>query len=134
MAAHARRLASLITPTYAKFINAQLVAPAVSQVVKPNELLSALARPVQVAHYELDRDASYLAATLLFGLMQGHPFLDGNKRTAFFITNEYLRLQGFPSLVDGREAWSIQDLAEPYISVARGQLDVAGLDLCFKRS
>ena len=79
MAAHAPRLARLFTPTYVSLVNAQLVAPAHSQIVKPNELASALARPLQVAHYEPERPASYLAATLSYGLIQGHPFFDGNK-------------------------------------------------------
>ena len=71
MATLATRLARLITPEYVCRINAQLVHPAQSAVVKPNELQSALARPLNVARYEPERDAVYLAATLAYGLING---------------------------------------------------------------
>lgn len=97
--ARAARLSHLLTPTYAARINAQLVHPAPSVVVKPHELASALMRPSQTAVYEPERSAVYLAATMAYGLMKGaqsrifglaerlaectpgHPFMDGNKRT-----------------------------------------------------
>ncbi|KAF8590845.1 hypothetical protein K439DRAFT_1627585 [Ramaria rubella] len=131
MAVHAQRLARLFTPTYASFINKQIVHPAQSRIVKPNELQSALARPMQVAYYEPDRPASYLAATLSYGIIQGHPFMDGNKRTAFFLANEYLRAQGLPGLADGGKVGKAYEellsIADRHIEVARGNLDVGGL-------
>ena len=102
------RLARIFTPTYARRINAQLVHPAFAHVLKPNELESALVRPMIVATYEPDRTVGYLAATFSFRLIKGaylsparydvgrrmmtsvrppcvgHPFLDGNKRTGEF--------------------------------------------------
>ena len=81
MSAHVPRLSRLFTPEYAKRINAQLVHPAQSVLVKPNELESALARPLHLAHYEPERPVAYLAATLSYGIVKGHPFVDGNKRT-----------------------------------------------------
>lgn len=45
---HAFRLARLFTPTYAARVNAQIVHPAAATVVKPTELISALARPLHV--------------------------------------------------------------------------------------
>ena len=94
----APRLAKLLTSTYACRLNAQLVYPSQQQVVKPNELESALARPMQVAFYEPHQSVRYPAATLLYGIIKGsvlqsyhktcnfkysigHPFLGGNKRT-----------------------------------------------------
>ena len=71
MSAHAARLARLFTPEYARRINAQIVHPFPSQVVKPNELESALARPVQVSIYEPHQPATYLAATLSYGIIKG---------------------------------------------------------------
>lgn len=131
MAAHATRLARLFTPEYACRVNAQIVYPARSQVVKPNELESALARPLHAAVYEPNRHATYLAATLSYGIINGHPFLDGNKRTAFFLANEYLRAQGLPGLLDeGKVSDGYKDLvdvAERYIGVATGTLGVEGL-------
>ncbi|TFY61211.1 hypothetical protein EVG20_g7142 [Dentipellis fragilis] len=128
MSAHAARLARLFTPEYACRINAQIVHPAQSQVVKPNELESALARPLNVSVYEPDRHATYLAATLSFGIMKGHPFLDGNKRTAFFLANEYLRAQGLPGLLDEGKTGSVYqgfiDIADRHIDTAAGKLGV----------
>ena len=41
------------------------------QVVKPNELASALMRPLQTSVYEPHRSPAYLAATLSYGIIQG---------------------------------------------------------------
>ncbi|KAI0334864.1 hypothetical protein GY45DRAFT_1055500 [Cubamyces sp. BRFM 1775] len=127
MAAHAARLARIFTSEYACRVNAQIVHPASAQLVKPNELQSALARPLNVAVYEPDRPATYLAATLSYG----HPFLDGNKRTAFFIANEYLRAQGLPGLLDegqiGDAHQSLVDVADCHIDAAAGRLGVEEL-------
>ena len=71
MSTQVARLARLFTPEYARRINAQIVHPAGSVVVKPNELESALSRPLHVAAYEPDRPAAYLAATLSYGIIQG---------------------------------------------------------------
>ena len=71
MTSQAARLARIFTPEYARRVNAQIVHPAQATVVKPNELESALARPLSVARYEPDRPAEYLAATLSYGLIKG---------------------------------------------------------------
>ena len=56
-------------------------------------LESALARPPQLAAYgELDTAA--LAAAYGFGLARNHPFVDGNKRTAFVAVELFLMLNG----------------------------------------
>ncbi|GLB43396.1 putative fic/DOC family protein [Lyophyllum shimeji] len=123
------RLARIFTPEYARRVNAQIVYPCQARVVKPNELESALARPVNVARYEPDRPVEYLAATLSYGLIKGHPFFDGNKRTAFFLANEYLRAHGLPGLLEECEDdRSLFGVADRHINVAAGLLDVAGLD------
>lgn len=71
MSAHAIRLTRLFTPEYVRRINSQLVHPAESVVVKPNELESALARPLNVAIYEPHQSPAYFAATLSYGIIQG---------------------------------------------------------------
>lgn len=81
MATQVLRLSRLFTPMYVARINAQIVYPAESIVVKPNELESALARPLHVAAYEPDKSPAYLAAQISYGIIKGHPFMDGNKRT-----------------------------------------------------
>jgi hypothetical protein len=71
MAAHAPRLARLFSPTFARAVNAQIVYPATSQVVKPNGLESALAKPLHKAHYQPESSAAELAATLSYGIIKG---------------------------------------------------------------
>ena len=56
-------------------------------------LESALARPRNLALYG-DPDAAELAAAYAFGLVRNHPFVDGNKRSAFVATELFLLLNG----------------------------------------
>jgi len=53
-------------------------------------LQSALARPVNLAEYEVP-DAAQLAAAYLCGIAKAHAFIDGNKRTAWVIAKLFLR-------------------------------------------
>jgi death-on-curing protein len=55
---------------------------------------SALARPLHLAAYG-DPDAAALAAAYGFGLARNHPFIDGNKRTAFVAVELFLQLNGW---------------------------------------
>jgi death on curing protein len=57
-------------------------------------LESALARPMQLAAYG-EPDAASLAAAYGFGLAKNHPFIDGNKRTAFVAVELFLALNGW---------------------------------------
>ena len=57
-------------------------------------LESALARPMQLAAYG-EPDAASLAAAYGFGLAKNHPFVDGNKRTAFVVVELFLMLNGW---------------------------------------
>lgn len=54
-------------------------------------LESALYRP-QSGYYD---DLPSMAAALFESLITNHPFVDGNKRVAFFGTDVFLRLNGF---------------------------------------
>src|SRR5687767_11708016 len=60
-----------------------------------NALGAALARPEQRWHYEPASDEADLAAAYLYGIVRGHPFVDGNKRTGFVIALIFLDLNGF---------------------------------------
>ena len=55
---------------------------------------SALAKPQNLAAYG-EPDFAELAASYGFGLAKNHPFLDGNKRTAFVAVELFLRLNGY---------------------------------------
>lgn len=54
---------------------------------------SALARPSQLAQYG-EPDVADLAAAYAYGLARNHPFVDGNKRTAFMTAVFFLELNG----------------------------------------
>ena len=54
-------------------------------------LESALARP-RIGHYKNIHEES---AALMESLAINHPFIDGNKRIAFFATDIFLRLNGY---------------------------------------
>jgi death on curing protein len=56
-------------------------------------LASALARPLNLAAHG-EADAAALAAAYGFGVARNHPFIDGNKRTAFVCCELFLTLNG----------------------------------------
>lgn len=58
-------------------------------------LESAMARAQNIAAYEPEADIARLAAAYGFGTAKNHPFIDGNKRTAFVATRTFLILNGF---------------------------------------
>ena len=55
---------------------------------------SALSRPKHAAMYE-NNNVIRQAATLCFGLIKNHPWNGGNKRTATYLTQIFLELNGF---------------------------------------
>jgi death on curing protein len=56
-------------------------------------LLSALARPQNLAAYG-EPDAAVLAAAYAFGISRNHPFVDGNKRTAWVLARLFIAKNG----------------------------------------
>lgn len=62
-------------------------------------LESALFRP-QSGYYE---SLPEMAAALFESLIINHPFVDGNKRVAFFATDVFLRLNGWKFQVEAAE-------------------------------
>jgi death-on-curing protein len=63
-------------------------------------LESALYRP-QTGYYE---DIIQMSAALFESLLMNHPFVDGNKRAAFFVTDTFLRLNGYRIKADSKSA------------------------------
>ena len=66
-------------------------------------LESALARPQNLLHYG-EPDLAALAAAYAFGIARNHPFVDGNKRTAWVAARLFLRLNKGQLTVDKAEA------------------------------
>lgn len=81
-------------------------------------LESALARPLNLAAYGKP-DHADLAACYGVGIAKNHPFLDGNKRTAFVAVELFLMLNG----------WQLNapdtDAVLTMLSVAAGKTDEA---------
>lgn len=82
-------------------------------------LQSALARPQQLAAYDTP-DVAALAASYASGIVGNHPFIDGNKRTAFVIANVFLLDHGYDISADDA------DIVTNVEALASGQLDEAG--------
>lgn len=81
-------------------------------------LESALARPQNLAAYG-DPDAAALAAAYGFGLARNHPFVDGNKRTAFVAVELFLALNGEELIADDVQC------VLTMLQLAGGELDEA---------
>ena len=68
-------------------------------------LESALGRPTNKYSYESPKPSlAQLAAAYAFGIARNHPFIDGNKRTAFVVCELFLRLnkQGLEASAEGK--------------------------------
>jgi len=66
-------------------------------------LLSALVRPQNLAAYG-EPDAAALAAACAFGVCRNHPFVDGNKRTAWVLARLFLAKNGRELVFDDADA------------------------------
>ena len=78
-------------------------------------LESALARPLNLAGYG-EPDAAELAACYAIAIARNHPFIDGNKRTAYVALETFLALNGFAFPA------SDEDSALTMLSMAAGDL------------
>jgi len=76
---------------------------------------SALARPATIHAYG-ETDLFRLAAAYAFGIVRNHPFVDGNKRTAFLAAYVFLRVNGHVLVADEVSA------AMMMLSLAAGDL------------
>ena len=79
-------------------------------------LESALARPRNLAHYG-EPDLCELAAAYAFGLARNHPFIDGNKRSAFVATELFLVVNGWQLVASDADCVLIM------LSLASGEID-----------
>lgn len=64
----------------------------------------ALGRPEHLAHYDPKADLAAIAAAYAFGLAKNHPFLDGNKRTAFVAMELFIADNGGQLIADDTSA------------------------------
>lgn len=82
----------------------------------PDGLESALAPPRNLAVYG-NPDGPALGAAYAFAIARNHPFVDGNKRTAWILCRLFLRLNGLALAFEARDAIGIMlDLASGEIA------------------
>jgi death-on-curing protein len=75
-------------------------------------LESALARPLNRHAYEGEVDRIRLAAAYAWAIARNHPFVDGNKRTAFIAAASFLLLNGLElDAPEGEAIAAMLDLA-----------------------
>ena len=79
-------------------------------------LESALARPVNQWAYGKVRDLAALAAAYAFGIARNHPFVDGNKRTAWVFARLFLALNGIAL------RFAPEDAIRAMLALAAGEL------------
>ena len=82
-------------------------------------LQSALARPKQLHAYGDAPDTIEMAAAYTVGIVRNHPFIDGNKRTAFVVGVLFLELNG------RRFTATEEDAAQAVLGLAGGTIDEA---------
>jgi death-on-curing protein len=93
-------------------------------------LESALARPNNLFAYSEQEDVSIArpAAAYAKGIVANHPFVDGNKRTAFTVAVTFLKLNGL-ELTATKE-----DRVLTFWSLAAGEISEEQLALWFERN
>ncbi|NJM72127.1 MAG: type II toxin-antitoxin system death-on-curing family toxin [Scytonema sp. RU_4_4] len=80
-------------------------------------LQSALYRPKNLLAYsESPPDAASLTAAYAYGIVKNHPFVDGNKRTAYVVMRTFLKLNGYDIQASNEEKYQI------WIDLAAGKL------------
>ena len=81
-------------------------------------LESALARPRQLHAYgEPSPDLADLATALAHGISRNHPFLDGNKRTAWVACRTFLIINGADVIAEAEEKYTAM------LALAEGRLE-----------
>ena len=61
-------------------------------MIDEGKLESALYRPINIDNYNPNATMCELAAALGYGIAIDHPFVDGNKRTAFIVMAVFLEI------------------------------------------
>ncbi len=79
-------------------------------------LESAVARAENTAYYNPESSTPDLAASLSWGLIKNHAFIDGNKRIGFAVLLVFLQANGF------RFTASTQAATDAVLQVAAGEL------------
>jgi death-on-curing protein len=92
------------------------------QIAEHGGAASALAKPKNLLAYSGEApDLAALAASYGFGIARYHPFLEGNKRTAYVVCRTFLLLNGLDLSASKEEKYTT------FLRLAEGQLSEAEL-------
>ncbi len=99
------------------------------EVRDENLLKAALGRPLNKWHYDDPKpDLFVLAAAYCFAIVKGHPFHDGNKRTAYLAATVFLELNGVVCEFDQ------EDIIKTMLGAAAGTVSEEELAEWLKRN
>lgn len=84
-------------------------------------LESAIARPLNVKAYKNTTDIFDISASIAYGLIQNHPFIDGNKRIGALMCELTLVKAGYEMTASEEEKYLI------YMKIAASELSEADL-------
>jgi death on curing protein len=114
-----------LTTDNAQMLNEHFVGP---DMLRDFGLLeSAVMRPQASAFGEDAHPTIHeKSATLLYGLARNHPFIDGNKRTAWAATSVFYKINGYLLAVDDGAVVALM------VDVAEGQVDVPNIAATLK--
>lgn len=94
-------------------------------MLNEGRLDAALARPKMVLDYIPDTSLEELAAAMAVAIAKGHPFVDGNKRTAAVVSLMFL------SLNEIEISASETEIADVFVAVADGAMPESELAAWF---
>jgi death-on-curing protein len=86
----------------------------ITGIIDEGKLESALFRTTNIANYNPQASLCDLAASLGYGIAINHPFVDGNKRTAFIVMAVFLKINQVQLIA------SELDVVEVMLGIASG--------------
>jgi len=92
-----------------------------------NVLESAINRAQTRFSFHHESTVAELAAAYAFGIARDHPFIDGNKRTAYLVAEAFCNLNGWRLEADDVESIII------FRALGAGEIEEAGLTKWFVR-
>jgi death on curing protein len=119
-----------VTLAQAKAIHNQQLAlfGGTTGIIDKGKLESALFRPINIANYNPHATLCDLAAALGYGIAINHPFVDGNKRTAFIVMAVFLEINQVKLIA------SELDVVEVMLGIASGTTTEAMLNSWLKQN
>ena len=91
-------------------------------ILNESNIRSTLARPYHGYHRSIHEKAT----ALVHGIVSSHGFVDGNKRTALYLVELFLRRSGY------RLAEDDMAIADTIVAVAAGEMDYEALARWFR--